>query len=118
MARKVASPRLNQRIAQIFKHNKYQGLLVWTFWVTYDDLKFFATKWTAMSEMPEPKKYEHKLGYSEMVEGYNKLIAGGGDMGDAYTEIEPLMSREDIWELIKKCKAQAEEEKKFKFKGN
>ena len=112
----MATPLANQRVAQIFKHSPKNGLLVWTFWTTYGDpIKFFATRWTSTSES---KKYEYTLGYPEMVEGYNKLITGGDDTGSPYTEIEPLMSKEDIWELIKKCRARVEEDKKYKFKGN
>lgn len=111
LASKMATPRANQRIAQIFKYNKQQGLLVWTFWVAFEEIKFFATKWTATSE---PKRYEYAQGHSEMIDGYNKLISGGDDLGSGYTEIQPLMSKEDIWELIKKCRAQAEDAKKFK----
>ncbi|WP_413440221.1 hypothetical protein [Synechococcus sp. MIT S1220] len=52
-----------------------------------------------------------------MVNGYNKLVAGGGEIGDPYTEIEPLISKEAIWDLIKKCRAKVEEAKSFKPKG-
>ena len=108
----MSSPRKSKKIAQIFKHNPTNGLLVWTFWVTYTDpIKFFATRWTCTSDH---KVYTYDGGYLEMMDGYNKLVAGSKDTGDPYTEIEPMMTKPAIWELIKKCRARFDSSKRFK----
>ena len=101
----------SKKIAQIFKYNETNGLLVWTFWVTCTEpIKFFATRWTCTSEH---KVYSYENGYPEMIDGYNKLVAGSKDTGESYTEIEPMITKAAIWELIKKWRAKRDQSKKF-----
>lgn len=48
-----------------------------------------------------------------MIDGYNKLVAGGNDIGEPYTEIEPMMTKAAIWELIKKWRVKLDNSKRF-----
>ena len=88
-------------------------LVVSTFYVTYQEpYRFKSVRWT---HNPDPEKltkgksYTYDSGHDQMKKMYTNLISGD----DPYTEIKPLMSKEEIWEEILSCRKRVEDSDKF-----
>ena len=92
-------------ISQISRVDAKGFLVVATFYVTYQDpITFKSVRWT---HTPEPEKtkgksYIYEQGYEQMRRTYRELISGE----TPYTEIKPMLSKEEIWAEIKRCREQ------------
>ena len=90
-------------ISQINRIDARGLITVATFYVTYQDpVTFKSVRWT---HTPEPehtkgKSYIYEQGYEQMRRTYRELISGD----TPYTENKPMLSKEEIWSEIKRCR--------------
>ena len=100
-------------IAQLSRVGSNGLLVVSTFYVTYQKPpRLKSVRWTHNPDPEKPtkgKSYTYDTGHDQMKKMYANLISGD----DPYTEIKPLMSKEEIRKEIISRRKRVEQSNKF-----
>ena len=90
-------------IAQLSKIGADDFLIVSTFYATYQDpVNFISVRWihSPDNDQERTKTYSYDSGHGQMLKTYKNLIS----KEEPFTEIKPMMTKEEIWFEIKKCR--------------
>ena len=104
-----------RRIGQLFKTNKHNGLIIWTFWVgSVFPLDFHATKSDAYSGL----RWSHQQNVEQSFCDFHSMVKCWELLKKSdFTEVETLKSQEKITELITEIQSVRENERVYFFKN-